>query len=238
MIIMIHIGHAQDAALIVEKADEKMRGKSSAFHLKITAIRPNWSRTMEVKGWTKGRDLSLLLITAPAREKGITFLRRGKEVWNWYPSLERVIKLPPSMMNQSWMGTDFTNDDLVKESSIVLDYVHQIKGDTLIQNRNCYIIELLPKPEAAVIWGKITLCIDKNEFMELHARFYDEDGVLIQTMNAYEPKIMDERLIPTRFEIIPADKKGQKTEMQYLSISFNSEISDQFFTTESMKRTE
>lgn len=238
MIILASVCQAQDAGSIVEKADEKMRGTSSIFHLKITAIRPNWSRTMEVKGWTKGRDLSLLLITAPARDKGITFLRRGKEVWNWYPNLERVIKLPPSMMNQSWMGTDFTNDDLVKESSIVHDYTHQITGDTLIQKRNCYIIDLFPKSEAAVIWGKITLCIDKTDFMEMHARFYDEDGILIQTMNTYEPKIMDDRLIPTRFEIIPADKKGQKTEMQYLSIIFNSEISDQFFTTESMKKIE
>jgi len=141
-------------------------------------------------------------------------------------------------MNQSWMGTDFTNDDLVKESSVVKDYYHQLKGDTIIQNKNCYVIDLLPKPESAVIWGKITLCIDKTDFMELHARFYDEDGILVQTMNGYDAKLMDNRMIPTRFEIIPANKKGQKTEMRYLSMKYNTEINDQFFTTESMKRTE
>jgi outer membrane lipoprotein-sorting protein len=234
----IHLSFAQDARQIVEKADEKMRGNSSVFHLQIKTIRPDWSRTMEVKGWTKGTDYSLLLITAPARDKGIAFLKRGKEVWNWYPTLERVIKLPPSMMNQSWMGTDFTNDDLVKESSLVKDYYHHLIGDTIIQNRNCYVIDLIPRPEAAVIWWKITLCIDKTDFMELHARFYDEDGSLVQIMNGYDPKLMDNRMITTRFEIIPANKKGQKTEMKYLSVKYNTEISDQFFTTESMKRTE
>jgi outer membrane lipoprotein-sorting protein len=142
------------------------------------------------------------------------------------------------MMNQSWMGTDFTNDDLVKESSIVFDYQHRYIGDTTIHERSCYIIELLPKPEAAVIWGKMILCIDKTDFMELHARFYDEDGRFVQTLNAHDPKLMDNRLIPTRFEIIPTDKKGQKTEMQYLSIKYNIEIDDRFFTTESMKKIE
>ena len=101
------------------------------------------------------------------------------------------------MMRQSWMGTDFTNDDLVKESSIINDYIHTIAGDTMIDNRSCYIIRMIPKPEAAIVWGKLIVCIDKLDFMELHTRFYDEDGKLINTMNAFDPKIMDGRLIPS-----------------------------------------
>lgn len=235
VLVICNTCKAQNAYEIVAKADEKMRGQSSVFELQITAVRPNWSRSIEVKGWTKGRDLSLLFITAPARDKGIAFLRRGKEVWNWYPNLERVIKLPPSMMNQSWMGTDFTNDDLVKESSIVNDYTHNIIGDTIIQNRNCFVIELYPKPESAVIWGKIILCIDKTDYMELSARFFDEDGNLTQMMFGYEPKLMNNRMIPTRFEMIPVDKKGHKTVMTYKTVKFNTAISDDFFSTESMK---
>lgn len=226
---------AQDAGLIVQKADEKMRGNTSQATIVIKTIRPAWSREMEVRTWMKGSELAMILIQLPVKDKGIVFLKRGREVWNWMPSLERTIKLPPSMMSQSWMGTDFTNDDLVKESSIVNDYNHSIIGDTLIDNRSSYIISMIPKPEAAIVWGKLIMCIDKLEFMELHTRFYDEDGSLINTMNAYDAKIMDGRLIPTRLEMIPADKRNQKTVMIYKSILYNKPIDDGFFTTERMK---
>jgi len=157
---------------------------------------------MHCKIWEKGNDLALILIQAPVRDKGISFLKRKKEVWNWLPTLERTIKLPPSMMSQSWMGTDFTNDDLVKESSVVDDYNHKIIGDTLIQERSCFIIQMIPRPEAAVVWSKVIICIDKKDFLELHSRFYDEEGDLINTMNSFDIKMMHDRIIPTRFEEI------------------------------------
>ncbi|HEX5655065.1 MAG TPA: outer membrane lipoprotein-sorting protein [Chitinophagaceae bacterium] len=226
---------AQTAADIVRKADEKMRGTTSQVELTIRTIRPTWTRTMDVKAWIKGTDYSMILLQAPAKDKGIVFLKRKKEVWNWMPALEKTIKLPPSMMSQSWMGTDFTNDDLVKESSIVNDYDHRIIGDTVIDNRSCHIIEMIPRPEAAVVWGRLVVCIDKKDFLELHTRFYDEDGELINTMNGTDIKTMDGRLIPTRFEMLPTDKKNQKTEMIYRSIKYNRPIEDGFFTTEKMK---
>ena len=226
---------AQTAIEIVQKADEKLRGTTSQVDLTINTVRPNWTRSMDVKAWLKGSDYSMILIQAPAKDKGIAFLKRKKEVWNWMPSMERTIKLPPSMMSQSWMGTDFTNDDLVKESSIVNDYNHTIVGDTTIDSRPCYIIQMIPKPEAAVVWGKLIVCIDKKDFLELHTRFYDEDGKLINIMNAYDVKVMDNRLIPTRFEMIPMDKKNQRTEMIYRAIKYNRPIDDGFFTAEKMK---
>jgi outer membrane lipoprotein-sorting protein len=229
---------AQDAITIVKKAEEKMRGSSSKVELTIKTIRPGWSRSMDIKAWMKGSELSMILVQSPVKDKGIAFLKRKKEVWNWMPVLERTIKLPPSMMSQSWMGTDFTNDDLVKESSIVNDYIHNLIGDTIIDNRKCFLIQMIPNPEAAVVWGKLIVCIDKNDFLELHTRFYDEDGKLINIMNAYEVKMMDGRLIPSRFEMIPAEKKNQKTEMIYRSIKFNIPIADNFFTTEKMKTLE
>ena len=158
---------AQTAKEIVQKADEKMRGTTSQVELTIKTIRPTWTRSMDVKAWMKGNDYSMILIQSPAKDKGIVFLKRKKEVWNWLPSLERTIKLPPSMMSQSWMGTDFTNDDLVKESSIVNDYNHSIAGDTIIQERTCYIIQMIPKPEAAVVWSKMIVWIDKKDFLEI-----------------------------------------------------------------------
>jgi outer membrane lipoprotein-sorting protein len=227
--------HAQTAKEIVQKADEKLRGTTSQVKLTVNTIRPGWSRSMDVKAWMKGRDYSLILIQSPARDKGIAFLKLKKEVWNWMPSLERTIKLPPSMMSQSWMGTDFSNDDLVKESSIVNDYDHSIIGDTVIGSRACYIIRMIPKPEAAVVWGKLIVCIDKKDFLELHTQFFDEDGRLINIMNAYDVKIMDNRLIPTRFEMIPVGKKNQRTEMIYREIKYNRPIEDGFFTSENLK---
>ena len=226
---------AQNASDIVKKADEKMRGATSQAELTIKTIRPSWTRSMDVKVWVKGNDYSMILIQSPAKDKGIVFLKRKKEVWNWMPALERTIKLPPSMMSQNWMGTDFTNDDLVKESSVVNDYDHSIVGDTVIDSRSCYIIQMIPKAEAAVVWSKLIVCIDKKDFLELHTRFYDEDGKIINIMNAYDVKIMDGRLIPTRFEMIPADKKNQKTEMTYKTIQYNRPIEEAFFTSEKMK---
>lgn len=227
--------YAQTAKEVVEKADAKMRGNTSQAEITIQTVRPSWTREMKVKAWMKGKDLSMILVQSPARDKGIIFLKRKKEVWNWMPSLEKMIKLPPSMMTQSWMGTDFTNDDLVKESSIVNDYTHHFAGDTIIDKRNCFKIEMIPKPEAAVVWGKLLVSIDKKDFMELNTRFYDEDGQLINTLNGSEIKMMDGRLIPTKFEMIPAEKPNQKTVMIYRSVVYNRPIDDGFFTTERAK---
>lgn len=226
----------QDATEIVKTADARMRGKTSQALITIQTVRPGWTREMKVKTWMKGTDLAMILIQSPAKERGIVYLKRRKEVWNWLPSLEKIIKLPPSMMSQSWMGTDFTNDDLVKESSIVFDYTHQLIGDTVIAERDCYQIRMLPKPEAAVVWGQLIVCIDKKDYLELHTRFYDEEGVMVNSMNAYDIKKMDNRTIPTRFEMIPADKPGRKTVMIYEQVFYDRPMDDGFFTTEQMKQ--
>ncbi|MBE2230412.1 MAG: outer membrane lipoprotein-sorting protein [Chitinophagaceae bacterium] len=226
---------AQTATEIVQKADEKMRGNTSQATLTIQIIRPSWTREMSVKTWMKNTDRAVILIQSPARDKGIVYLKRKNEVWNWIPSLEKVIKLPPSMMSQSWMGTDFSNDDLVKESSMVKDYDHRLTGDTQISDRPCYRIEMIPRAEAAVVWGKLVACIDKKDFMELHTEFYEENGTLVSTLRAGDPRVMDGRLIPTRFEMTPADKPGHKTVMIYKSIVYNKPIEDGFFTTERIK---
>jgi outer membrane lipoprotein-sorting protein len=232
---VVGISIGQDATEIVRQADDKMRGKTSEAEMVIKTTRPTWTREMSVKTWMKGRNYAMILIQSPAKDKGTVFLKRGKEVWNWLPTLERSIKLPPSMMSQSWMGTDFTNDDFVKESSIVDDYDHSLSGDTVIDKRSCYIIQMIPKPEAAVVWGKLIVCIEKKDYLELHTRFYDEEGALVNIMNGYDIKELGGRLIPTRIEMIPAEKRNQKTEIIYIKIAFNREIDDRFFTMDKMR---
>lgn len=227
---------AQDATEIIRKADEKAKGKTSIASITIQIVRPTWSREMKVKGWTKGNDLSMILVNEPVKDKGVVYLKRKKEVWNWIPSIERTIKLPPSMMSQSWMGTDFTNDDLVKEASIVEDYNHYIIGDTTIDNRISYKIKLLPKPEAAVVWGKLFMCIDKKDHLMLFVEYYDEDNKLINTMKTSDIKMLGGRLLPARMEMIPADKKNNRTILIYNSLEFDKPIDDNFFTSQNMSK--
>lgn len=221
---------------IVKKADDNMRGKTSQANITIKIIRPTWSREMTMKAWSKGDDYSMILVKSPAKEKGTVFLKRVKEVWNWIPSIERNIKLPPSMMSQSWMGTDFTNDDLVKEASSVTDYTHKHLGKETITGKECYKIEMIPKPSAAIVWEKVIVWIDINDFLQLKAEFYDEDGELVNIMNSGEVKEMGGRKITSKIEMIPVDKKGYSTWIIYNDIVFNEEIEDNFFTTRNMKQ--
>lgn len=226
---------AQDAVVIVKKSDEILRGSSLQADMSFKIIRPKYTREMTAKVWTKGTELSLILILSPVRDKGTAYLKRKKEVWTWLPTLERVIKLPPSMMSQSWMGTDFTNDDLVKESSTVEDYVHTLLGSEKIDERDCYKIEMKPKPETAVVWEKVIVWIDKKDYLQLKSEFYDEDGKLLNTLLGKDIKKMDDRFLPSRLEMYPADKLGHKTEIIYKSMLFNRPIKDNFFTSDNMK---
>ena len=228
--------NAQTAAEIIKKAEDRMRGKSLYAEMKITTVRPKWSREMTMKSWTKGDDNSLILITGPSKDKGIVYLKRNREMWNWMPSIERSIKMPPSMMMQSWMGTDFNNDDLVRESSTVKDYTHKIVGEENIENRNCWKIELIPKPEAAVVWGKVIIWIDQKDYMQLKTQQFDEDDYLINTMMSTGIKMMDGKLLPTKMTLIPEEKKGQKTIMEYLSMKFEIDVDDNFFSIQNMKK--
>ena len=225
---------AQNGYDIVKKSEDNARGFSSIANITIKTVRPKWSRSMSAKAWIKGNDLTLILITSPAKEKGVVFLKRFKEVWNWVPSIERNIKMPPSMMSQSWMGTDFTNDDLVKEASILEDYTHTIIGDTIINDRSCYKIELIPKPSAAVVWGKLLMSIDRIDYLLLHVEYYDEDDLLINTMYNSDIKILGGRLLPGKLEMTPSNKVGHKTVLIYNSIEFDVPMDDTFFTPRNM----
>lgn len=221
---------------VVQKADKNMRGETSQATMTIRIIRPSWNREMDMKAWTKGEDYAMILVTSPAREKGTTFLKREKEVWNWIPSIERNIKLPPSMMSQSWMGTDFTNDDLVREASVVSDYDHNHLGMETISGKQCYKIEMIPKPSAAIVWEKVIVWIDAEEFLQLKAEFYDEDGQLINIMNSGDIKELGGRNITSKIEMIPVEKEGYRTVIIYRDILFDQEIKEGFFTTRNMKQ--
>ncbi len=227
---------AQGAREIVRKANDLMRGSSTYTEFSMTIEKPEWSRTVEMKAWSLEPDYSLVYVTAPARDRGSVTLKRKTEVWSWLPSVQRVIKIPPSMMLQSWMGSDFTNDDLVRQSSIVDDYTQVIAGEDSVAGRGCWKIELTPKPDAGVVWGKLYMWISHQEYIELRTDFYDEDGTLVKTFTGSDVKTFDGRSIASHWEMIPVLEQGKKTVLDYRLLDFNVKFDQSFFSEQNMKR--
>ncbi len=231
------IAQVLSATDIVRKADEKFNGEKSSYSvMSMTIIRPGWQRTIEFKNWSLGKDFALTLITVPAKEAGQSFLKRGSEMWSWNPSISRLIKLPPSMMSQGWMGSDYTNDDMLRESSVVTDYVHDIIGEESIGGRLCYKIQMKARENASIIWGKQIRWIDKTDFLVLRAELYDEDGYLVRTQTGSGIKIMDGRTVTSRIELVPEDEPENKTFIEIREIKFNIPVGESYFSQQNMKR--
>lgn len=235
-ILFAFTANSQNATEIIKKAHDKERGTSSKGEMSMTIVRPTWKRTIKFKMWGKGYDYSLTLVTYPAKEKGQTFLKRKNELWSWNPTISRMIKLPPSMMSQGWMGSDYTNDDILKESSIVKDYTHKIIGSETISGYDCYKIEMTPKPTANVVWGKLIKWVSKKEYLQLKTEYYDEDGYKVKSDIGKDVKKIGGRLLPTTIEIIPEDEAGKKTIVNMISVEFDINIADSYFSQQNMKR--
>ena len=230
------ISFAQDAKEIVAKSDELIKSKSSYAEFSMEIIKTDWSRSFGMKSWALEPDYAIIYVTAPARDKGTVTLKRKKEVWNWIPAAQKVIKIPPSMMLQSWMGSDFTNDDLVKESSVVNDYTHTIVREERYNDYDCYVIESIPKEDAGVVWSKLLIWISKEYYFQLKVEFYDEDDFLVKTYVGTDIKEMDGRTFPTHWEMLPEDRPGEKTTFTYEKIKFNYPVNESFFSERNMKR--
>ncbi len=157
-------------------------------------------------------------------------------MWNWNNTIQRLIKLPPSMMSQGWMGSDFTNDDILKESSLVKDYTQTIIGNEVIDGNSCYKIQLLPLKNANVVWGKIILWITVSDYIEMKGEFYDEDNMLVKTHLSSNMNIFDGRKLPSQIQIIPSDEPGNKTIITVLKMKFNLPFEKNFFSQQNMKK--
>ncbi len=220
---------------IIKKMEDNRNGLTNQAEMKMTIVRPDWTREITMKNWGIGNDYGMTLITAPARDKGMAFLKRKKEIWNWQPSIDRVVKLPPSMMMQSWMGSDFTNDDLVNQSTAD-DFVHELLDEEEIDGRLCYKIKSIPKEDVAVVWGSIIWWVSKVEYLELKVEFYDEDDYLVNTMLGKEVKNIGGKLLPSRLEMIPAEEEGHMTIVEYIALKFDEPLDEKLFSVQRMKR--
>ncbi|EHH2454404.1 outer membrane lipoprotein-sorting protein [Vibrio parahaemolyticus] len=234
-LLFTSLSYAESAFDIVQKSDQAMRGKSSYSEATMEIVRPDWTRSMTMKSWTKGTELSLVLVTAPAKDKGSASLKRHREMWNWVPSIERVIKIAPSMLSQSWMGSDFTNDDLINQSSIVVDYQHALLGNDSFEGDKVWVIEATAKPDAPVVWNKVTLWISQSTYLQRKVEFYDEFDERVNVLTTYDVKELGCRKIATRMEMKPVDKPGNKTIFTTHQAQFDFDINDDFFSQQQMK---
>jgi outer membrane lipoprotein-sorting protein len=205
------------------------------MEMTMQIVRPKYTREISMKSWTKGDNLALVKITAPAKDAGQGYLKINKDLWNWLPSIDRLVKMSASVMGQSWMGSDFTNDDMVRQSSTVNDYTHKIVAEEQIREFLCWKIELTPKANAAVVWGKVMMWIDMNGFDIIKTQNYDEDNILVQTLENYDFKTFGDRKMPSRMEMMPADKSGQKTIITVSKAQYNQPVNDNFFSQQNLK---
>lgn len=227
-------GNESDASKIVEKAFDYWRGMSSFSEFSMTIHRPDFERTMVLKGWTKGRSDGLFYVLAPPKDAGNGTLKKGQDMWSYNPKINRAIKLPPSMMSQSWMGSDFSNDDLAKSDSILDDYNHTIVDQQKVNDHTIYTIESVARENAPVVWGKQVLTI-RDDYLLLTEQFFDEDMVLVKDMTAENLVEFSGRIFPKTWTMRRADKQDHYTKLEYVDLEFDIEIDDRLFTLASLK---
>jgi outer membrane lipoprotein-sorting protein len=224
-----------DVKEIIKKVDELYRSKSSYAELEMHIVTPHWERTLTMDAWTKGMDKTFIRIKSPKKEKGMATLRIGDEMWNYLPKVNKVMKIPPSMMMSSWMGSDFTNDDLVHEFSMLEDYHYKLFEPEEAEPE-LYYIKLIPKEGLPIVWGHIISAVRKSDYIPVWEKFFDEKGKLMRVMNFKEIKEFGKREIPSVMEMIPQNKEGHKTVIRYIEAEFDTGIDDDIFTLRNLRR--
>lgn len=223
-----------DLDAVVKHFEDLYRSESSISVVELTVTRPRSTRTMTMKVWTRGRDKALILIQQPVREAGTTTLKVDKNLWNYLPRIKRTIRIPPSMMLASWMGTDFTNDDLVRESSFSEDYAYQLNGRS--SNPAGWEVRFDARPGLVGLWNRIELVVSEDGTIPLQARYYDRKNRLSRTMSWDDVREFDRRRLPVRMTLLPEDEEGHKTEMRYIEIQFDVDVAESTFSLSNLER--
>lgn len=227
-------GWSQGASFILKKSEAYLRGAQSTAEVTITTVRPGWQRSMDAKLWNKGTDKSCILITGPKRDAGTVFMKNGEDIWNYVPAIKKLVALPAALV-QNWMGTDISNDALINAGNLTVDYTPKLAGSKSIDGEDCWIIELTPRPDSPVVWGKIIAYIHKKSFVQLGGEFYDEDDFLITEMRASELTNFDGRKLPKVIRMVPAEEPENYTEIRYKYVDFSTPIADSFFSKANIK---
>ena len=224
--------NANEAEEIIKKLDQNMRGKNVSMVMSMKIVSLGHERTMKVESFSQGTKKSFTKILYPPKERGITFLSLNNQMWQYVPKIERVIKIPPSMMLQNWMGSDITNDDMVKQSSVVDDYDVKL----LSQKSHIATLELIPKEDAPVVWGKIVMQIDTQTYTSQKDIFYDEDSIAVREFFYDKVVKFGKYYIPTYWKIQSFEKKNRYTEIILEDVKYDTKISSQYFRKSALKR--
>lgn len=217
---------------LIKKVDELFRSNTSHSNMDMIIETPHYKRTMSMEIWTKGMDYTFALIKSPRKDKGVATLKRKNQMWNYFPKINKVMKIPPSMMLSSWMGSDFTNDDLVKESTLLDEY----SGEITSRDKSQIIAALIPKPNAKALWGKIIIYVKAGSFIPIRQEFYDEKLIKIRTISFSDVKKMGGKSIPSVMTLVPHHKKGHLTKIIYKSMEFDIPLGASVFTRKNLQK--
>jgi len=223
-----------DLEAAVKHFEDLYRSGSSISVARLRVVRPRSDRTVRMKAWTQGKDKALIVILSPAREAGTATLKVDKNLWNYFPRIRRTIRIPPSMMLASWMGSDFTNDDLVRESSLSEDYRYELVGRS--EEPPGWLIRFTAKPGVVGLWSRIDLVVSEDGLIPLEARYYDRKGRLARTLYWDQVREFDGRRVPAHLVLLPQDQEGHRTELTYEEIQFDVEVPDGTFSLSSLER--
>ncbi len=227
---------AQDAKQIIQKAEDAIKGKISSHSImEMTIVTPDYTRTMKMESWTSGTSKALVKILSPAREAGNRTLKLGNDIWMYLRNTETTIRIPPSMMLQSWNGSDYTYDDMVREETLTEDYAITVIGSEKIGSEECWKLQLIPKPNAPVVWGKLLYWVRKADDLPAQVEYFDEKGKLMRTMVMSHFKVMGARLIPTEWTMYNSDRT-HSTEINIDEASFDTKIPDRVFSLKELER--
>jgi len=221
---------------ILDIVDDLWRGKSSYAKTTMRVKTAHYTRTMQMEGWSKGKEKTLFRILEPLREKGTITLKSGNHIFTYLPKTDRTIRLTSGMMMGSWMGSHITNDDLVKEARYADDYHAQISFEGIREGQQVIEFTLIPKEDAAVVWGKILLTIEADGYNPVIEYYYDEDMQLARTFSFNQKKMLGGRLRPSVMRVVPADEPEEFTEFIYKELQFDIKISDRLFSKSSLKK--
>jgi len=224
----------RDATEIIRDAINHWRGLTSDGVMTMVIHRPDWERTMTMRAWTKGDDRSLVRVLEPSKDRGNGTLTDDNNMWSYSPKVNRVIKIPSSMMGQSWMGSDFSNNDVVRADDIIDEYDHTVIGTTDVDGVTVYEIESIPHEDAAVVWGREVISIRDDHVITTH-RFYDQDGELVKSLESLEIGEMGGRTVALRQRMSKTDAPEEWTEIRVVSVQYDIELSDNLFTLSNLR---
>jgi outer membrane lipoprotein-sorting protein len=223
-----------DAAQLIRNAMDHWRGLTSYSDMTMTIHRPDWERSMTMLSWSKGDKLSLVRIVEPKKDAGNGTLLNDNNMWTYTPKVNRIIKVPSSMMSQNWMGSDFSNKDISKSTDIIDQYDHELITTEERDGHIYYTISSVPHEEAAVVWGKEVLTV-RDDYVLMEQQFWDQDGVLVKSMKTLEVVEMGGRAVARVMRMAKVDKPGEWTQLTANSIEFDLELADNLFTLSNLR---